>query len=103
MNHATNLDYRQEAYEYIEVQDQETYPEAYQEDAVVVRVLSALIVPALLISFLFWLMRRAKKQAEEALARSAENTKVIAQNNELLRENIALQREILEAMRNTNN
>ena len=101
MDHTTNLVYRQEAHEYVEIQNQDAYPGVYEEDPVAVKVFSALIVPALLLGFLLWFMRRAKAQSESALARANENTKVIAENNELLRENIAIQREILEAMRNS--
>ena len=41
MDHTTNLVYRQEAHEYVEIQNQDTYPGVYEEDPVAVKVFSA--------------------------------------------------------------
>ncbi|MEL7353329.1 MAG: hypothetical protein AAF171_15390 [Cyanobacteria bacterium P01_A01_bin.116] len=89
-------------YPYVEMQQatgeyEETVPEAS-----LVEIFSALVIPVILLGGLVWLVKRATKQTRAAVQSATENTAVVARNNELLLENIALQKEILTEMRKRN-
>ncbi|MEL7070168.1 MAG: hypothetical protein AAGN15_16145 [Cyanobacteria bacterium J06581_3] len=96
MNDTSNVANQQGSYEYVEMQSTETYREDYNSTPVVARVLFTLVIPVVLLTLILVLLRQFM---EPVVSLTTNNTKVIAENNELLRENISLQREILKAMR----
>jgi hypothetical protein len=90
-------------YEYVEVQstNASNNEPATSSESAGVRVVSNLIIPLVLLSLFVWLfllMKRQKNTVDRSFTLMNENTEVIKLNNELLSENIKLQREILEAM-----
>lgn len=86
-------------YLYFEMQQTTGEYDETAADVSLVEVFSALIIPVILLGGLVWLVKRATRQTKDAVQAAAENTAVIVRNNELLQENIALQKEILIEMR----
>jgi hypothetical protein len=94
-------------YEYVEVQNtdarnDELMPPIESVDVGFGELFTALviplIIPLLLLSALVWLLNKQRKVVRDSLTVASENTEAIKLNNELLRENIQLQRELLEMM-----
>lgn len=90
-------------YEYIEMQSTNDNGEAATtaNEPLGVKIFSALIIPFLLTCILVWLLMQIKKKsdiARDSKQMTSENTEATKTNNELLRENIRLQRELLAAI-----
>lgn len=86
-------------YQYIEMQDTETYQEPRADEPYLFRLFSALIIPVALFALLVWALKRSQKVFMEQKAMAEENIEVLKLNNELLKEQIQLQRETLEAFK----
>ncbi|MEL7359301.1 MAG: hypothetical protein AAFN40_22440 [Cyanobacteria bacterium J06560_6] len=74
-----------------------------EEPGTLVSILSALIMPVLLLVLLFFFMRKSLVRVNKAYALTQANTAAVSKNNELLQESIELQKAILKAMKDKTN